>query len=130
MRSGAFLSFPISAWRISIGGMNPESGGLIREAKQSFAETHSQAALGNDNEPAPHRHSGIFIPPAPDSGIAVLRRRNENIRNLLQQRERTPMGRGDAFPSDSPPAIVGGFRTFSSRAIASLADIQHRARAG
>ena len=32
----------------------------------------------------PCRHSGIFIPPAQDSGIADLRWRNENVRNLLR----------------------------------------------
>ena len=57
---------------------------------------------------APRRHSGIFIPPARDSGIAVLRWRNENVRNLL-----TMAGLdsdGFAFPLDSPPAVGGGFR--------------------
>ena len=33
----------------------------------------------------PCRHFGIFIPPARDSGIAVLRWRNENVRNLRRQ---------------------------------------------
>ena len=39
---------PSSAWRILLLDVNPESGGLIRGAKQSFAVTHSQAELGND----------------------------------------------------------------------------------
>ena len=38
------------------------------------------------------RHSGIFIPPAQDSGIAHWRWRNENVRNLWRQRVGTPMG--------------------------------------
>ena len=49
------LSFPSSAWRIQSGEANPESGGLIREAKQSFAVTHSQAELGNDRRGAKRR---------------------------------------------------------------------------
>ena len=56
-----------------------------------------QAAFGNDKSGAwerqgvdktterPCRHSGIFIPPAHDSGIANWRWRNENIRNLRRQ---------------------------------------------
>ena len=41
-------------------GVNPESGGLIRGAKQSFAGTHSQAEIGNDTQ---GRHAGTARAP-------------------------------------------------------------------
>ena len=84
--------------------------GLIREAKQSFAVTHSQAEIGNDRRGAgiapPCRHSGIFIPPAYDSGIAVLRWRNENIRNLPRQRVVTPTGTPDRLSAEIPDIFI------------------------
>ena len=104
----------------------------MRPAKLCFAPVGD--CIPDRNDPPPqehsngvppppyHRHFGIFIPPAHDFGIVNWRWRNENVRNPL-----TIAGLdsdGFAFPSDSPPAVVGRFRTFSSRAMTFVLDIQ------
>ena len=102
------------------------------DTKRRFAGRIPKRRLGTtetaDETPppvAPHRHSGIFIPPAPDSGIAVLRRRNENIRNPLtiadldsdrmdnppSRRTLRPPSRGDS--GHFHPAQLHSSRTFN-----------------
>ena len=66
------------------------------------------APEGVKQSPPPCRHSGIFIPLARDSGIAVLRWRNENVRNLLRQGERILMGRTVSPPIGLPARYRGG----------------------
>ena len=98
-----FLSFPSSAWRGRSRKLNPESGGESWGEAELRANAFPSGAWERQNNPrpvAPCRHSGIFIPLAPSSGIAHWRWRNENIRNLRRQavgsshRSPAPLARG------------------------------------
>ena len=99
------LSFPISAWECV-------------PAKLCFASAPVGDCIPDRNDPPPPniplrfrtrsvpcRHSGIFIPPDPDSGIVNHRWRNENIRNPLRHAVMSPHRSPAPLTPEIPPVV-------------------------
>ena len=99
-----FLSFPSAAWEC-----------VPRSAASPLPPPCPPTPAWKTTKKKNHRHSGIFIPPAHDSGIANWRWRNENVRNPPPTAAPAPPLRRSGIAS--PTGTIHPRQTFARMAL-------------